>query len=180
MYYYYVLVLLHNTSLLHADGQSVVCGQDTALIKTGSCTFMALMVTEYDYEVSWSGTYHKKHNIYASFWLSVGGFRLRKVGNILNVCPSNSDFSLELHTGGRYAGSEAVRVRHWGRGVGVMVTVCPVLAPLLQRGPACWQQNDITRGALCPPFWERWNFAHKGCTALLSPDLSGRSTFENP
>lgn len=131
-------------------------------------------------EVCWSDTYHKKHDIYASFQFLVGSFRWCRVKNILYICLSNSDFSLELHTRGWYRGRQDETLGPWWR---VMVTVCPVLAPLLQQGTACWQGNDITRGALCPSFfffWERWNFAHKGCTALLSPDLSGHSTFENP
>lgn len=165
-----------------------VCELDTALINKGSCSFMALMVTEYDWKFP-GATHIIRHMTYIhhlqGFEFQLGRFRLRKVRSILTICLSNTDFSRELHIRSRYVGSEAVGVRRWGYGGrwwgSVVHSVsCPGPSPA---GRAClltaeWHHQG---GPLSPLFGrEHWNSAHKGCTALLSPDLSGRSTFENP
>lgn len=145
----------------HPNGQLCFCDTDGNRIRL---------------EVCWSDTLHKKHDIYASFvgivgnlWADPGPLRSKMF--CIYVKPTH--ISVLNFT----AGVATLVQRGSGPWWSQRILSWP---PLLRRGPACWQRNDITRGALCPPFWERWNFAHKGCVALLSAHLSGRSTFENP
>lgn len=113
--------------------------------------------------------YQKKYDMYASLvgiWVSLGIFCKVRSHIFYSLCVGCSDFGLELHSRGWYVVSERVRVSQWGRdGLcrGVMVTVCPVLAPLLQRGPGCWQWNDITEGGPLSPFLGALKF----CTQRL-------------